>query len=243
MLDLQEAGVISTSLEAILYGFSIFMFTLTMWIMLRSRRRRQYNSGMILAACSLFVLSTAEMAVNISRVYQGFITVGPRMHGGPAQYFDNVSELTFVVKSCLYNAQTLILDGAVIYRTYVVWQSWLIVIFPMLGWCGLLGTSLLDSDAWDTHAGNIFAAQTGRWITSLYALTLTTNLSSTLRHGGRLMSVLRVVIESGAIYSVTITAALATFVSQSNSVYIILDMISPIITIVFNMIIVRIGIA
>ena len=41
----------------------------------------------------------------------------------------------------------------------------------------------------------------------------------------RLSPVLRVVIESGAIYSVTITAALVTFVCQSPGVYVILDMV------------------
>ena len=37
--------------------------------------------------------------------------------------------------------------------------------------------------------------------------------------------VLRVIIESGAIYSMTITAALISFVIKSNGVYVILDMV------------------
>ena len=71
--------------------------------------------------------------------------------------------------------------------------------------------------------------------------------------------VIRAIIESGAIYSVTITAALMLFVVKSPGVYVVLDMvrlmsasivievhdlqISPIISIVFNMIIVRVGLA
>ena len=76
-----------------------------------------------------------------------------------------------------------------------------------------------------------------------------------------LSQILRVVIESGAIYSVTITTALVAFISKSNGVYVVLDMvrgrdilpargrltllvqISPIISIVFNMITVRVGLA
>lgn len=74
---------------------------------------------------------------------------------------------------------------------------------------------------------------------------------------------LRIVIESGAIYSMTIIAALVVFVCKSPGNWVILDMvsrshnvprrsefltmlaaqISPIICIVFNMIIVRVGIA
>lgn len=97
------------------------------------------------------------MAVNIARIYQGFITIGPFVPGGPEAWFSVVSDPTFVSKSVFYNTQTLILDAVVvshwrlscialsdshydkIYRTYVVWQSVLVVILPMIGWCGLLG--------------------------------------------------------------------------------------------------------
>ena len=54
------------------------------------------------------------MGVNIARVYEGFVSKGPGMDGGPEEYFANVSEPTFVVKSCLYNTQTLILDAVVV---------------------------------------------------------------------------------------------------------------------------------
>ncbi|KAI9058981.1 hypothetical protein FKP32DRAFT_1614473 [Trametes sanguinea] len=267
MLTLQEAGILSTTFEAILYGYAVFMFSLAMWIMLRDRHERQVNYALVAAGCSLITLATAEMAVNITRVFQGFITKGPSLEGGPEAYFAVVSDPTFVTKSVLYNVQTLILDAVVIYRTYVVWQSGLIVLLPIIGWCGLLGerasmsgsiglnVALVNSE----HMGDVFAVQTGRWITAVYALTLGTNLSSTILLAGRIWTVarrsaqyrssnifspvLRVIIESGAIYSMTITAALISFVVQSNGVYIMLDMISPIISIVFNMLIIRMGLA
>ena len=160
MLSLQAAGIFSTTIEAILYGesssarplpkqwngsrqlssinssgYSVFMFMLAMYIMLRDRSRRQVNYAMVAAGCSLLVLATAvcssfialfswhcdelgvrlqEMGVNIARVYQGFVSKGPTTKEGPEGYFADVSELTFVVKSCLYNAQTLILDAVVV---------------------------------------------------------------------------------------------------------------------------------
>ncbi|KAI0655014.1 hypothetical protein C8Q70DRAFT_457848 [Cubamyces menziesii] len=264
MLTLRGAGIISTCLEGILYGYSILLFTLTMWILVRNRNRRRLNYGMLAASCALLVLSTAEMGVNIARVYQGFLTIGPGLPGGPEQYFADVSQPTFVTKSALYCLQTLILDGVVIMRTYVVWQSVYVVILPIIGYCGLLAATIGSNTALataSTHAGDIFATETGRWITAVYSLTLGTNLSSTLllayriwqvtresakyRSGasGPLTPVLRAIIESGAIYSMAITAGLVTFLVQSNGVYIVLDILSPIISIVFNMIIVRIGLA
>ncbi|KAI0325773.1 hypothetical protein GY45DRAFT_1260319 [Cubamyces sp. BRFM 1775] len=271
MLTLREAGILSTTFEAILYGYAVFMFTLAMWIMLRDRRQRHVNYALVGAGCALILLATAEMAVNITRIFEGFVTKGPFVPGGPEAWFSVVSDPTFVVKSVLYNVQTLILDAVVIYRTYVVWQSGLVVLLPCIGWCGLLGESCLITVAAGSvglnvalvnsskHMGDVFAVQTGRWITAVYALTLGTNLSSTMLLAGRIWTVarrsaqyrssnifspvLRVIIESGAIYSMTITAALISFVVKSNGVYVLLDMISPIISIVFNMLIIRMGLS
>ena len=39
------------------------------------------------------------MGVNTARVYQGFITVGPFLAGGPEAYFGDVSTTTFVTKN------------------------------------------------------------------------------------------------------------------------------------------------
>lgn len=64
------------------------------------------------------------MIVNIIRICEGFISIGPGLPGGPEQYFEDVAETTFVVKSVLYNLQTLILDGVVVS-----------VILRLFGWC------------------------------------------------------------------------------------------------------------
>jgi hypothetical protein len=91
-------------------------------------------------------------------------------------------------------------------------------------------------------AGNIFAPATGRWITSFYATTLTTNFLSTMLLAYRIWSIdrsvsrvratqgplrplLEVVIDSGVLYSVTLLAALSCFVAKSTGQYVVLDMV------------------
>ena len=54
------------------------------------------------------------MINNVVRLRQGVLTVGPTQPGGSDAYFGNVTEKTFIIKSVLYNAQTLILDFAVV---------------------------------------------------------------------------------------------------------------------------------
>ena len=54
------------------------------------------------------------MVNNVIRLREGVLTIGPNMPGGPDGYFANVTARTFIIKSVLYNAQTLILDFAVV---------------------------------------------------------------------------------------------------------------------------------
>jgi hypothetical protein len=57
------------------------------------------------------------------------------------------------------------------------------------------------------------------------------------------MPVLLIIIDAGALYSITLLTALIGFVAKSNSQYIVLDMVTPIISIAFYMVILRVGLA
>ncbi|THH32340.1 hypothetical protein EUX98_g1836 [Antrodiella citrinella] len=262
VLRLSEAGIISTSLQGMMYGFSVLMFILTGWILLRHKRRRQTNWGVMTAGFTLFSLSTAIFAVNVTRLQEGLLDVGPFLSGGVEEYFSNISQPTFVIKSTLYNVQTLVLDAVVIYRAYIAWQRWYAILLPVVSWLGLLATTIGNNIALATpgsSSSNVFALQYGRWISAVYSTTLATNLTATgllayriwmVSHraadyvaADRLNLILRVVIESGAIYSVAIFAALVCFLSGSAGTFVALDLLCPLINIVFNMIIVRVGLA
>ncbi|KAH8078718.1 hypothetical protein BXZ70DRAFT_657639 [Cristinia sonorae] len=261
-LGLAEAAIISTTVEGMLYGLSVVMFVLSFWILVRDRKKQKVNWGLVFAAISLLLMSTAEYAVNILRLIEGLLLKGPSMPMGEDFYFADVTQPTFTAKGVLYNLQTLVLDGVVIYRCYMVWQSWWIVAVPILGWLGLLGLTV-GVNYTLSHAvltaGNIFATDTGRWVTAVYATTLAVNILATAllafriwyiqrksqqymtgRHDS-LHLVVRIVLESGAIYSATVICGLVTFLLNNPGVYIILDLLSPIICIVFNLIIVRVG--
>ncbi|KAH8078720.1 hypothetical protein BXZ70DRAFT_657842 [Cristinia sonorae] len=261
---LSELGIIAATLQSVLYGGALMMFIITMYILLHDHGRRRLNRFMIITSNVLIVLATMELAVNIHRLRNGLLTKGPKRPDGSEGYFGDVTEITYMVKGALYNVQTLILDAVVIYRAYVVWQKWSVVLIPGLGWCGLLASIIglnyalatVPVDATDVFA---FAAHTQGWITAVYATTLATNVTATgllayriwsvnrraseFLTSNRLKMVLHIVLESGLIYSVTIVVALVAFLASSRISSVLLDLISPIISIVFNMIIVRVGLS
>ncbi|KAI0671573.1 hypothetical protein C8Q78DRAFT_945199, partial [Trametes maxima] len=262
-LTLDLAGIISTVLEAIFYGFSLFMFGVTLYILNQNSRQldRQVNYRMLAVSWALLSCSTAHMIIDIIRICNGFIYKGPNFPGGPVAWFSIPSETTFIAKNIVYLFQTLIGDGVLIYRCYVVWQSWLIVAFPIVMWLwiGIVSAIAIHSSATvPAGAGTVFLTRVGQWITAFYSSTLATNLIVTILLGykiwmtnrrtsrtrqGSLLPVVRVIADAGITYSVTLTAALACFVQKSNGQYIVLDIITPIISITFYMVIIRVGLS
>ncbi|KAF8548468.1 hypothetical protein OG21DRAFT_1423003 [Imleria badia] len=263
-IPLDKAELLSVLLEALLYGFSLLMFGATIWTLLFQRSIHQVNRMMFLVACALLLCSTAHLVIDIIRIMEGFIFYQDSYPGGPIAYFSEVSQWTFLAKNCVFTAQTLIGDSVVLYRCYLVWQSKLVMILPVLLWCAAGGTSTGTLSAYAasrvTQSG-VFAGGLSLWITSFWATALATNLLTTLllvcriwyvdRKCARLWShqkaqlkpILHILVDAGAIYSVTLLAALVCFINHSNGQYVILDMVTPIISITFYMVIIRVGLA
>jgi len=239
------------------------MFCGTIWSLTFGRTRREVNKLMITIAILLLVLSTTHIIMDIYRIEQGLVAQRNTFPGGPPAFFADVTQPTFVMKNIIYTLQTLLGDGVVIFRCYVVWQNIWVVFLPILGWFAVGATgvgciySLINARA---TSGNIFASATGRWITSFYATTLATNLLATILLAYRIWSIdrrlvhvrsrksplrplLEVVVDSGLLYSVTLITALSCFVSASTGQYVVLDMVMPIISIAFYMVIIRVGLA
>ncbi|KAI9573137.1 hypothetical protein HD554DRAFT_1145974 [Boletus coccyginus] len=262
VIPLDKSALLSTLLEALLYGFSLLMFGGTMWTLLSQRSTRQVNRKMFVAACLLLLISTAHLIIHIIRIMYGLILYRDTYPGGPVAYFSDVSHWPFYVKNLLYTAQTLVGDAVVLYRCYVVWQSRLIMIFPLLLWCATAVTGFMSCVTAENTTNGVDVGTLDRWITSFWAMALAANLLATLllisriwfvhrevtklgasNGGSQLRSILHILVDSGVIYSVTLVVALICFVSESNGHNAVVDMITPIISITFYMVIIRVGLA
>ncbi|KAJ7909224.1 hypothetical protein B0H13DRAFT_2330524 [Mycena leptocephala] len=243
-------------------GFSVLMFIGTMWTLLFGRSGARINFTMVVVAFLLLTLSTIHIAVDIKRIYDGLVLYRDTYPGGPPAWFENVRDPSFIFKNIVYHIQTALGDGVVIYRSYMVWRSVWAIMVPSILWLGVCGASIgtvykITQPA--PTSSDIFASRTGQWVTSFYVITLSCNFIATgllayklwtiergvhgTRVGRGLMPVLLIIIDAGALYSATLLAALIGFVNQSNATYVVLDMIPPIISIAFYMVILRVGLA
>ncbi|KAI9461386.1 hypothetical protein HD554DRAFT_1522177 [Boletus coccyginus] len=262
-IALDDAAIMSTSLEGILYGFSLLMFIGTVWVLsTRAEGRHAPDWKMISIAVVLLVLSTVHMVVDIVRIDEGLVKYRDTFPGGPVAFFADIAQNSFVIKNAIYTLQTLVGDGVVIYRCYVVWQSIWIIILPAMLWCSVAVTgvcSVYSASQATVNATNVFAKETGQWITAFFSSTLATNLLSSgllayriwsiersvssirVSKKDTMMPVFRVLVDAAILYSATLFTALLCFVNANNGQFVVLDMIMPIISIAFYMVLIRIA--
>ncbi|KAF8552348.1 hypothetical protein OG21DRAFT_149628 [Imleria badia] len=259
-IPLDKAELLAVLLETLLYGFSLLMFGGTIWTLFFQRSSHQVNRRMLTAACMLLLFSTVHLIIDIVRIMEGLILYRDTYVGGPVAFFSDVSQWTFVAKNYVFTAQTLIGDGVILYRCYAVWQSKLIMILPVLLWGATIATGIGSPyTASVVSQSEVFGGALSQWITAFWATAFTTNLLTTLllvyriwyvdrratrlrghRHS-QLRPILYIIVDAGAIYSLTLLVGLICFVCQTNGQYVVLDMVTPIISITFYMVIIRVG--
>ncbi|KAG1841536.1 hypothetical protein DFJ58DRAFT_808062 [Suillus subalutaceus] len=251
----------STLLEGILYGFSVLMFIGTMWIFTYKRRTRNTNRPTIAVAALLFILSTSHIAVGIIRVENGLVKYRDTFPGGPVAFFADLTQETFVVKNAILVLQTLLGDGVVIYRCYVVWQSIRVIILPCIMWCGVaaFGVCMVYSmsQPQTDNSTNFFLNAAAQWIMAFLAFTIATNLLSsgllayriwmierkvsTIHATKNKTPVLRVLVDAAVLYSAAVCSSLISFICSSSGMYVMADLVIPIIPIAFYMVFIRIA--
>ncbi|KAG2136052.1 hypothetical protein DEU56DRAFT_367205 [Suillus clintonianus] len=261
-IPLDSANVLSTSLECMLYGFSALMFMGTVWALTYKCRIQDVNRPIAVVAILLFMISTAHIVVDIIRAEDGLVKYRDTFPGGPAGFFGDITQKSYAIKHALYLLQTLLADGVVIYRCYVVWQSVWVIIAPSMLWCGSVVTGVAANYFISQASSSevIFAKPLGQWITAFVILTMTTNfLSSGLlayriwkierdcspirATKSTMMPIVRVLMDAAVLYSVTLVTTLICFLCSNNGQLVLVDLAVPIMSIAFYMVLIRIAIA
>lgn len=218
------------------------------------------NRGMLAVALLMAFIATLGLALGLRHVLEAFIWYrGP---GGPTAEFEKISSWIQVTKNGCYIFQTLTGDLILIYRCFIVYnRSWLVVALPLTMWTGTLvcGCAVLYISSHLKISTNLDEKHLVPFLTALLVLTLVQNaaISSMIAYrirsidrqiakfssdnrASRLQPIMNLIIESGAIYTVSMIICLIVVLCSNNAQYAVSDAIIMIIGIVFNMIIIRV---
>ncbi|KAL5492766.1 hypothetical protein ACEPAI_4213 [Sanghuangporus weigelae] len=254
----EESKLVSIFVQSVLYGaYSVLFFVATYYMLWNRPGGQPPRRTMLCISLLMFVVATMHVAVNFTRIIKAFINF-ENAPGGPASFFNELSEFTQMFGSTLYVLQTLIGDSMVLYRCYLVWgRNLWVVAFPFVCLLGstATGIGILYSFARVVPQASIFVVELSHWITSFFSMTFATNVICTALVAYRVWSINRkrlsfrvrklrpimlLIVESGAFYSATLMALLILYNVDSWFQYVVLDAVSPIVGIVFTVIMLRI---
>ncbi|TFY75789.1 hypothetical protein EWM64_g8225 [Hericium alpestre] len=184
--------------------------------------------------------------------------------GGASAKLLNISNWVSVMKTADYCAQTTIADGMLVYRSYITYgRSWRVAAGLSILWLGGLacGIYIVILEATLHQTSTLVASRFTPMALSVGAITLVLNtIASSLivyriwsiyranndiseeNLGGTtaLRRAIRIIVESGAVYTLSIIILFVLDVTGSNSLYLTSDCVIQIIGIVFNLIIIRV---
>ncbi|KAH8116698.1 hypothetical protein DFH11DRAFT_1823245 [Phellopilus nigrolimitatus] len=256
-INIDKVTLVSIFVECVLYGFFTFLFSLSSYVLLKRKRgkREKVNKPMLVVSIVMFILATVHVGSDLQRLLTAYL-----QEENPTEYLSMVNTPIYALKSTAYCMQTLVGDGFMLYRLYLIWSGDRRIYGPILI-CFIasigVGIGALQAFARVSSTVPVFVNELHDWIVSFFSLTLFTNFSCTSLIAARIFWIHRkvqgvvsgtsvfpamiIIIESGAIYSVCLIILLSLYLSGSFAQYIVLDGVTQVIGVVFSLIIVRVG--
>nr|GAT55601.1 predicted protein [Mycena chlorophos] len=196
----------------------------------------------------LFVIATMHLAMNLYRLIRGFI-IFRDAPGGPAAYLGVLEYWDHIFKDTLYATQSIFGDAAAVYRCWILWNSnWQIVVLPFLLLMGSTVSGYMVCGLYTTvdPSATVFNPRLANWITTFYSIAVAQNIMTTSLMAYRLWSVdarsaayrihrspfihvLRILVESAALYLFVEILLLSLYSVNLNAQYILLELVTPIV--------------
>ncbi|KAJ7499647.1 hypothetical protein FB451DRAFT_1385335 [Mycena latifolia] len=191
------ATLMASWLAAVLYGINVVLYVCCIRV-LYHRGLAGINGILLILATLQFMISTGHNVTCLVQLIRGFITNGGTS-SGPFLYFLDMASTEHVLQEGFYIANSVIGDGILIWRMFIVWNRnwWLCAPFlalltattgqyfcarpfwtePFSSVCGYIAIAQL---AHFSPVDPVFLAALGHWILSTWSLSLVTQVGATL---------------------------------------------------------------
>ncbi|KAI9454177.1 hypothetical protein F5148DRAFT_445145 [Russula earlei] len=235
--------LVALSVESFFFGIYFTLFWSSLKV-LYSKRKAIPGTGPLLALAGILgILITWHVLTDAVRLVYAFKR--DQVPLGPDLYYADVSSALSLIKTSLYLVTTVLFDAFILHRCFIIWdRNACVVLLPFLAFLADIGTGVaaVEGLAGLTKGDSVFIQKQERITKSFLSSTVAVNGLCTLliayrlwtrqgtmrdaRKAFGLTKEVRIMAESGAIYSASLILVIATYTSQSNSFNVFLDMVS-----------------
>ncbi|KAF8524146.1 hypothetical protein BU17DRAFT_85253 [Hysterangium stoloniferum] len=262
-VPLDVTNVLSVWFEVFLYGLYCTLFVQSLDITLKRQRTKTVPAKVFfISTIVLFIVATSHIALNLYRLLRGYVWLAE--DPGPVLYFNDLGRWENIAHDAINAVMTWLGDMLLIYRCFIIWNnSYYIIGLPTL----LLIMSIVTNSValrlfTEVRLGTLFSPSLVAWMNSIYAIALAQNFITTAliayrlwrqdnvsikaglrdaRPKSSLRPIIRIVIESAAIYVLTVIVIIIMYARGNNLQFVAQEAIVPIIGIVFTLISVRLA--
>ncbi|KZV80792.1 hypothetical protein EXIGLDRAFT_780560 [Exidia glandulosa HHB12029] len=145
-------------------------------------------------------------------------------------YYGDFAKEPYKLKNVIYVINTFMADGLLLWRVWVVWSySWKVTCAPAIMFLGTMIAEIFTTiSLWALKPNeSLFTPTVGHWFTSFWSLSLATNVTCTTLivirifrsslNSASYRAVIAVVIESGALYTLSIVFHMTLYELRANA--------------------------
>ncbi|KAJ3556204.1 hypothetical protein NM688_g2153 [Phlebia brevispora] len=257
-ITLPMYGLLVAWCSAVLYGMNVILTAGYMQIFFSRGLKTLTNRILFVIAFTQFGLATGHVAVCLRQAIEGLINT-PDVQLATL-YFANQGTPPHVAQSALYVTNNLIADGVLAWRLYVVWNRNIFLCIPFglmivgSAVCGYVDVGQLATLSTEQL---LFGISVQRWALATWSLSIATQVSATLliawkvwyTHIGTVgphksqksMSIMWIILESGAILSLAHIFLLAFYVHKITAGGVLVAMIGQLDALVPTSMLVRVA--
>ncbi|KAG7089642.1 hypothetical protein E1B28_011304 [Marasmius oreades] len=258
-------------IHTFLYGIFFLLNLVSVWFIWFPLQRRAergvaaaLKKPMFIGAVTLFATVTTHWVCNVLRLFQAMVYF--KQGTSPLEYYADLSQRIYAVKTGLIMASVVAGDIMIVYRLWVVWScQYYVIILPSISVIGVAisGSGITYELTQFTRGKSIFASSAQAWVICEALFTILTNVyctgliawriwftnhhslsldndksrsSSASRH---LMAAMVIIIESALLYSSFLVVFIGTYVAKHQIESLIVDCLPPVAGIAFSLINVR----
>ncbi|KAF8075310.1 hypothetical protein FPV67DRAFT_628628 [Lyophyllum atratum] len=249
-----EARIASFFAESVTLGLYLVTFFNAIFALfstgLSCKTLRGLNYPMFIAVVLMFLNIILSSVATVVIMWRAFVTAPP---GTAEKSFSDISYWAVELKAIFVYLQATVGDALLIYRCWVVYaRSCRVIAFSAVLWMG--GTACIIVVIYDMsriHGEALVSANKFYpFIVSFWASTVTLNIVTTGlllwpiwkvarehdkfappissrsgRHSNKMKQIMRVIIESGLMYTVTAFMTFVSYVLKCNSLYVIANVV------------------